>query len=109
MQQCHQQTEKVSKRPTLQLDQVRFFLILSLFSFKVERLEQATDVVMVVVASSVHRSAQSCDDVELNLIGDLKTQIKEKENVFFDMEAYLPKKNGLVGFWPSLSIEHRKT
>lgn len=27
---------------------------------------------------------------------DIKTQIKDKENVFFDMEAYLPKKNGSV-------------
>lgn len=25
-------------------------------------------------------------------------QIKDKENVFFDMEAYLPKKNGRVLF-----------
>lgn len=29
---------------------------------------------------------------------DIKTQIKDKENVFFDMEAYLPKKNGSVFF-----------
>lgn len=28
----------------------------------------------------------------------MKTQIKDKENVFFDMEAYLPKKNGSVLF-----------
>uniref|UniRef100_A0A8C3A0J1 Transmembrane protein 120B n=1 Tax=Cyclopterus lumpus TaxID=8103 RepID=A0A8C3A0J1_CYCLU len=32
---------------------------------------------------------------ELKLITDIKSQIKEKGNVFFDMEAYLPKKNGL--------------
>uniref|UniRef100_A0A7N8YDZ6 Transmembrane protein 120B n=1 Tax=Mastacembelus armatus TaxID=205130 RepID=A0A7N8YDZ6_9TELE len=32
---------------------------------------------------------------EVKLITDIKTQIKDKENVFFDMEAYLPKKNGL--------------
>lgn len=47
----------------------------------------------------MHRSAQTCDEVELNIIGDLKTQIKDKENVFFDMEAYLPKKNGCVQFF----------
>uniref|UniRef100_A0A3Q3WH04 Transmembrane protein 120B n=1 Tax=Mola mola TaxID=94237 RepID=A0A3Q3WH04_MOLML len=35
------------------------------------------------------------DEKELELIKDLKMQIKEKENVFFDMEAYLPKRNGL--------------
>lgn len=59
---------------------------------------------MVVGFASVHRSAQTCDAKELNLIGDLKTQIKEKENVFFDMEAYLPKRNGLVGCLPPLRV-----
>uniref|UniRef100_A0A674P799 Transmembrane protein 120B n=1 Tax=Takifugu rubripes TaxID=31033 RepID=A0A674P799_TAKRU len=44
---------------------------------------------------SLTQSAQTCDEVASTLMGDLKTQIKEKENVFFDMEAYLPKKNGL--------------
>uniref|UniRef100_H2TK23 Transmembrane protein 120B n=1 Tax=Takifugu rubripes TaxID=31033 RepID=H2TK23_TAKRU len=43
---------------------------------------------------SLTQSAQTCDEVASTLMGDLKTQIKEKENVFFDMEAYLPKKNG---------------
>uniref|UniRef100_A0A7N6B6U2 Transmembrane protein 120B n=1 Tax=Anabas testudineus TaxID=64144 RepID=A0A7N6B6U2_ANATE len=41
------------------------------------------------------RCAKTCDEKELKLISDIKTQIREKENVFFDMEAYLPKKNGL--------------
>lgn len=50
----------------------------------------------VIILSPVRRSAQTCDEVASTLIGDLKTQIKEKENVFFDMEAYLPKKNGSV-------------
>lgn len=39
---------------------------------------------------------QSCVEKELELMRDIKTQIKEKENVFFDMEAYLPKRNGWV-------------
>lgn len=60
--------------------------------------------VKVVVLSYVYRSTQTCDNVELNLIGDLKTQIKDKENVFFDMEAYLPKRNGLVQFLPLLDV-----
>lgn len=60
--------------------------------------DHASDV-KVIVLSPVHRSAQACDEVELNLIGDLKTQIKDKENVFFDMEAYLPKKNGCVNIF----------
>lgn len=98
MQQRHQQTEKVSERPALQLDQVSFL------SFLFSLLNGNFGVKVVVVPSSVHRSAQTCDDLELNLIGDLKTQIKEKENVFFDMEAYLPKRNGSVGFLPPLSV-----
>nr|XP_046230304.1 transmembrane protein 120B isoform X1 [Scatophagus argus] len=44
---------------------------------------------------SLAKCAKTCDEKELELIADIKTQIKEKENVFFDMEAYLPKKNGL--------------
>ncbi|KAM8743194.1 transmembrane protein 120B isoform 3-T3 [Acanthopagrus schlegelii] len=44
---------------------------------------------------SLTKCAQSCDEKELELITDIKTQIKDKENVFFDMEAYLPKRNGL--------------
>lgn len=100
MQQCHQQTEKVSKRPTLQLDQVSFLFSL----FWMETPDHPIGDVKVVVLSYVYRSTQTCDKVELNLIGDLKTQIKEKENVFFDMEAYLPKRNGLVQFLPLLDV-----
>uniref|UniRef100_A0A8D0D146 Transmembrane protein 120B n=1 Tax=Sander lucioperca TaxID=283035 RepID=A0A8D0D146_SANLU len=44
---------------------------------------------------SLTKCSQTCDKKELELIKDIKTQIKDKENVFFDMEAYLPKKNGL--------------
>ncbi|KAG8010684.1 hypothetical protein GBF38_009849 [Nibea albiflora] len=44
---------------------------------------------------SLTKCAQTCDEKELELITDIKTQIKDKENVFFDMEAYLPKRNGL--------------
>lgn len=96
MQQRHQQTEKVSERPALQLDQVSFLLN--------GKTVYVLHVIKLVVLSSVHRSAQTCDNVESNLIGDLKTQIKEKENVFFDMEAYLPKRNGSVRFLPLLSV-----
>uniref|UniRef100_A0A8C2ZZ93 Transmembrane protein 120B n=1 Tax=Cyclopterus lumpus TaxID=8103 RepID=A0A8C2ZZ93_CYCLU len=44
---------------------------------------------------SLTKCSQKCDEKELKLITDIKSQIKEKGNVFFDMEAYLPKKNGL--------------
>ncbi|RVE65757.1 hypothetical protein OJAV_G00119850 [Oryzias javanicus] len=44
---------------------------------------------------SLSKSAQTCDEKELTLLTHIKTQIKEREHVFFDMEAYLPKKNGL--------------
>ncbi|XP_029426982.1 transmembrane protein 120B [Rhinatrema bivittatum] len=32
---------------------------------------------------------------ESNLLQQIDSQIKERQNVFFDMEAYLPKKNGI--------------
>lgn len=32
----------------------------------------------------------------MEVITDIKSQIKEKASVFFDMEAYLPKRNGSV-------------
>ncbi|XP_061590190.1 transmembrane protein 120B [Cololabis saira] len=44
---------------------------------------------------SLNKCARACDEKELELISGIKTQIKDKENIFFDMEAYLPKKNGL--------------
>uniref|UniRef100_A0A674EWT0 Transmembrane protein 120B n=1 Tax=Salmo trutta TaxID=8032 RepID=A0A674EWT0_SALTR len=37
----------------------------------------------------------SLDEKETELIKDIQMQIKDKEHFFFDMEAYLPKKNGL--------------
>ncbi|XP_041078498.1 transmembrane protein 120B-like [Polyodon spathula] len=36
-----------------------------------------------------------CTAEERELIQSVHTQMKERQNVFFDMEAYLPKKNGL--------------
>lgn len=42
----------------------------------------------------LYRGAKTCDEKDLELITDIRTQIKEKENFFFDMEAYLPKRNG---------------
>ncbi|KAM9793436.1 transmembrane protein 120B isoform 3-T3 [Syngnathus typhle] len=44
---------------------------------------------------SLTKCLQGCDDKQTQVIADIQCQIKEKENVFFDMEAYLPKKNGL--------------
>lgn len=31
---------------------------------------------------------------EFAVIQEISSQIKERQNVFFDMEAYLPKRNG---------------
>lgn len=93
MQQCHQQTEKVSEGARPQTDPVSFLGLVF------GSMGRPTGAAKVGLLSSPHRSAPTCDDSELNLIGDLKTQIKEKENVFFDMEAYLPKRNGLVWFF----------
>ncbi|KAM8828562.1 transmembrane protein 120B isoform 1-T1 [Spinachia spinachia] len=44
---------------------------------------------------SLTKCSKTCDEKELELITEIKSQIKEKASVFFDMEAYLPKRNGL--------------
>uniref|UniRef100_A0AAQ4PMS9 Transmembrane protein 120B n=1 Tax=Gasterosteus aculeatus aculeatus TaxID=481459 RepID=A0AAQ4PMS9_GASAC len=44
---------------------------------------------------SLSKCSKTCDEKELEVITDIKSQIKEKASVFFDMEAYLPKRNGL--------------
>uniref|UniRef100_A0A4W4FWY3 Transmembrane protein 120B n=2 Tax=Electrophorus electricus TaxID=8005 RepID=A0A4W4FWY3_ELEEL len=44
---------------------------------------------------TLHRYGKACDEQDSWMINHLQSQIKEKQNVFFDMEAYLPKKNGL--------------
>uniref|UniRef100_A0A8C2CMB9 Transmembrane protein 120B-like n=2 Tax=Cyprinus carpio TaxID=7962 RepID=A0A8C2CMB9_CYPCA len=43
----------------------------------------------------LHKCTKTRSDKETEVINDLQVQIKERQNVFFDMEAYLPKKNGL--------------
>uniref|UniRef100_A0A4W5QH07 Transmembrane protein 120B n=1 Tax=Hucho hucho TaxID=62062 RepID=A0A4W5QH07_9TELE len=42
-----------------------------------------------------YRCTKTSDEKEMELIKDIQMQIKDKEHFFFDMEAYLPKKNGL--------------
>ncbi|RXN15976.1 transmembrane protein 120B [Labeo rohita] len=44
---------------------------------------------------SLHKCTKTCNEKETEVVNDLLVQIKERQNVFFDMEAYLPKKNGL--------------
>uniref|UniRef100_A0A8C7F1H4 Transmembrane protein 120B n=1 Tax=Oncorhynchus kisutch TaxID=8019 RepID=A0A8C7F1H4_ONCKI len=44
---------------------------------------------------SLCKCTKTSDEKETELIKDIQIQIKDKENFFFDMEAYLPKKNGL--------------
>ncbi|XP_051906872.1 transmembrane protein 120B [Hippocampus zosterae] len=44
---------------------------------------------------SLTKCVQGCDEKQKQVVADIQTQIKEKKNIFFDMEAYLPKKNGL--------------
>ena len=48
----------------------------------------------MVITLFLHRSIPKCDEKELEVLKDIKIQIIEKENVFFEMESYLPKKNG---------------
>ncbi|XP_062410073.1 transmembrane protein 120B isoform X1 [Sardina pilchardus] len=44
---------------------------------------------------SLHKCALTSDEKQSEQLKDIEGQIKEKQHVFFDMEAYLPKKNGL--------------
>uniref|UniRef100_A0A8C6TGP1 Transmembrane protein 120B n=1 Tax=Neogobius melanostomus TaxID=47308 RepID=A0A8C6TGP1_9GOBI len=44
---------------------------------------------------NLKRIAQASEEKELKILDDIQTQIQDRENVFFDMEAYLPKRNGL--------------
>ncbi|NXY85142.1 T120B protein, partial [Alcedo cyanopectus] len=44
---------------------------------------------------SSYRCKPRASPEEFALIQELSSQIKERQNAFFDMEAYLPKKNGL--------------
>lgn len=124
MQRCHQQAKEMSARPALQLEQVRNS---SLKPYHAHPADSATQVMewdksslasrskCVKVSSQnplmdvwpfAQRCVQSCEEKELELIRDIKTQIKEKEHVFFDMEAYLPKRNGWV---PPVTSKHTHT
>ncbi|XP_069475688.1 transmembrane protein 120B [Ambystoma mexicanum] len=47
------------------------------------------------LACSLQRHKQSAAIEDAELIQQINTHIKETQHVFFDMEAYLPKKNGL--------------
>ncbi|MGH0165574.1 UNVERIFIED_CONTAM: hypothetical protein FKN15_011290 [Acipenser sinensis] len=49
----------------------------------------------VVRGDDVRCKKEACTAEERELIQSVHTQMKERQNVFFDMEAYLPKKNGL--------------
>ncbi|KAF7701392.1 transmembrane protein 120B [Silurus meridionalis] len=44
---------------------------------------------------TLRQCVKTSNDTDSLSINSLQAQIKEKQNVFFDMEAYLPKKNGL--------------
>ncbi|KAG5272249.1 hypothetical protein AALO_G00163250 [Alosa alosa] len=44
---------------------------------------------------SLHKCALTSDEKQSEQLKDIESQIKDKQHVFFDMEAYLPKKNGL--------------
>ncbi|EMP37104.1 hypothetical protein UY3_05635 [Chelonia mydas] len=44
---------------------------------------------------SLQRCKHKSSTEESDLIQQINTQIKDRQNIFFDMEAYLPKRNGL--------------
>uniref|UniRef100_A0A8C4WGD8 Transmembrane protein 120B n=1 Tax=Gopherus evgoodei TaxID=1825980 RepID=A0A8C4WGD8_9SAUR len=43
-----------------------------------------------------HRCKRTSSPEESDLIQQINAQIKDRQNIFFDMEAYLPKRNGYV-------------
>ncbi|XP_037231362.1 transmembrane protein 120B isoform X1 [Falco rusticolus] len=73
-----------------------------------QKLEEVTSL-QTACSSSIHRQKKTLRDLkhslqrckpraspeEFALIQEISSQIKERQNAFFDMEAYLPKKNGL--------------
>ncbi|XP_028914446.1 transmembrane protein 120B isoform X2 [Ornithorhynchus anatinus] len=73
-----------------------------------QKLEELTTV-QAVCSSSINKQKKRLRDLkcslqrfkrhatceEAELIQQISANIKERQNVFFDMEAYLPKKNGL--------------
>ncbi|RMC05770.1 hypothetical protein DUI87_17313 [Hirundo rustica rustica] len=73
-----------------------------------QKLEEVTSL-QTACSSSIHRQKKTLRDLkhslqrckpraspeEFGLIQEISSQIKERQNVFFDMEAYLPKRNGL--------------
>lgn len=46
------------------------------------------------ICSSDSRYKHHASQEEAQLVQQMSANIKERQNVFFDMEAYLPKKNG---------------
>uniref|UniRef100_A0A8B9QFV0 Transmembrane protein 120B n=1 Tax=Apteryx owenii TaxID=8824 RepID=A0A8B9QFV0_APTOW len=73
-----------------------------------QKLEEVTGL-QTACSSSIQKQKKTLKDLkyrlqrckpraspeEFALIQQISSQIKERQNVFFDMEAYLPKKNGL--------------
>uniref|UniRef100_A0A8C2YHC8 Transmembrane protein 120B n=1 Tax=Coturnix japonica TaxID=93934 RepID=A0A8C2YHC8_COTJA len=73
-----------------------------------QKLEEVTSL-QTACSSSIQRQKKTLRDLkhclqrcrpratpeEFALIEQISAQIKERQNAFFDMEAYLPKKNGL--------------
>ncbi|XP_053849396.1 transmembrane protein 120B isoform X2 [Vidua macroura] len=73
-----------------------------------QKLEEVTSL-QTACSSSIHRQKKTLRDLkhslqrckpraspeEFALIQEISSQIKERQNAFFDMEAYLPKRNGL--------------
>ncbi|XP_008588976.1 PREDICTED: transmembrane protein 120B isoform X4 [Galeopterus variegatus] len=73
-----------------------------------QKLEELT-ALQTLCSSSINKQKKRLKDLkhtlqrykrhasreEVELVQQMGTNIKERQNVFFDMEAYLPKKNGL--------------
>ncbi|XP_077895363.1 transmembrane protein 120B isoform X5 [Ictidomys tridecemlineatus] len=74
-----------------------------------QKLEELT-ALQALCSSSIHKQKRRLKDLkhtlqrykrhasqeETELVQQMSAHIKERQNVFFDMEAYLPKKNGVT-------------
>ncbi|KAH0625592.1 hypothetical protein JD844_015174 [Phrynosoma platyrhinos] len=84
--QLYQETHKIYKQKLEELNTLQ-----ATFSSSIQKQKRGLEDLQ----RSFQRCKHNCSLEELELIQQINNQIKDRQNVFFDMEAYLPKKNGL--------------
>ncbi|XP_042297884.1 transmembrane protein 120B isoform X1 [Sceloporus undulatus] len=81
-----QETHKIYKQKLEELNTLQ-----ATFSSSIQKQKRG----LKDLQRSFQRCKHNCSLEESELIQQINNQIKDRQNVFFDMEAYLPKKNGL--------------